>query len=155
MPGVADQIRRTQLKQEQKARKADMEKILRLVREGRLHEADERELETVRLALELNKLIEERRGASFPDSSELTEAIKKAISEGMADVQVRTVPSADPDRPKMRHVSLADIVQDKSRIDITHQETIDQEVEGESSKEKLAKLKKLKSSDNGRPEKAS
>lgn len=155
MPGVADQIRRTQLKQEQQARKADMEHVLQLVKEGRLHEADERELEIIRLALELNKLIDEKSTTTWPDSAELAAAIRKAISEGMADVQVRTVPSTDPDRPQMRHVSLADIVQDGSRIDIAHQETMDQEVKGESSKEKLARLKKLKSSDHDRPEETS
>ena len=56
VPGVADQVRKTQLSQEQKARKSEMQELLKMLDEGRLHEADERQLEFLKLALELNEL---------------------------------------------------------------------------------------------------
>ncbi len=57
VPGVADTIRKTRLKQDQKARQSDMAELLRMVQEGRIHEADERQLENLKLALELNNLL--------------------------------------------------------------------------------------------------
>lgn len=151
VPGVADKIRRTQLKQDQKARQADMQELLKLVREGRLHEADERQLEALKLALELNNLIGERPTtpvAVAPAADELVNAIKQAISEGMSNITVNAVsgnPADDPSRPQMRHVSLADLIQDDTRIDISHSEGIGHKVEGaEESSDKLEKLRKLK-----------
>jgi hypothetical protein len=148
VPGVADQIRRTQLKQDQKARQRDMKELLSLVREGRLHEADERQLESLRLALELNKLLEEKQSPS-PPAEELVAAVKQAIAEGMADVtlSVPGVSLEDPDRPEMRHVSLADLVQDDKEVDIAHKESIQHSVEGKGSTDKREKLRKLKRSE--------
>jgi len=148
VPGVADQIRRTQLKQDQKARKIEMDGLLRLVREGRLNEADERQLESLRLALELNKLLDEKRSSSSPQIEELVDAVKKAIAEGMSDVSI-SVPREsydDPDRPAMRHVSLVDLVQEDGSVDIAHKDAIKRSVEGEESTDKLEKLRKLKGS---------
>ena len=55
MPGVADSIRRTGLAQEQKSRQRDMEELLGMVRDGRLHEADSRQLETLKLHLQYGR----------------------------------------------------------------------------------------------------
>ena len=148
VPGVADKVRRTQLKQEQKARRVEMDELLRLVREGRLHEADERQLESLRLALELNTLLEEKQAPSALPTEELVTAVRQAISEGMADVRI-AVPGAgfeDPNRPEMRHVSLADLVQADDEVDITHKDAIKRSVEGEESTDKLEKLRKIKGS---------
>lgn len=149
VPGVADQIRKTQLKQEQKARKTEMEELMRLVQEGRLHEADERQLENLKLALELNRLLEDRRPQQEAlDSDQLVAAVKQAISEGMSGITVNTSPgsggAADSSRPQMRHVSLADLVQDDTKVDISHKDGISKQIEGSESSDKLEKLRKLK-----------
>ena len=154
MPGVAERVRQTQLIQEQRVRKADMQSLLRMVKEGRLHEADAVQLETLKLALELNQLLEDKRPTTaFPDPEELVSVIKQAVSEGMIDVVVKAVPEADPNRPQMRHVSLADLVQEDTKIDIAHKDSIGQEITGESAQEKLEQLRKLKGGSNDRPEK--
>jgi hypothetical protein len=144
VPGVADQIRKTQLKQDQKARQSEMQELLRMVQEGRLHEADERQLENLKLALELNNLLgnrsPEESQQQFVMSEELVEAVKRAISEGMANV----AGVDDPSRPQMRHVSLADLVQDKTEVNISHKDGISKEIEGDESTDKLKKLRKLK-----------
>lgn len=150
VPGVADQIKKTQLKQEQKARQADMQELLKLVKEGRLHEADERQLENLKLALELNTLLEQRQPQQPAlDSTQLVEAVKQAISEGMSNVSINASGSggehvSDPSRPSMRHVSLADLVQDETKVDISHRDGISKEIEGSESSDKLEKLRKIK-----------
>ena len=105
MPGVADTIRKTQLKQDQKARKNDMQELLRMVQEGRLGEADERQLENLKMALELNNLLgKQDTPQAGVDPAQLVEAVKQAISEGMSNVTVNapgadgTVDSSRPDR---------------------------------------------------------
>ena len=45
MPGVADAIRKTGLRQEKKSRQEEIAQLVTLIQEGRLHEADERQLE--------------------------------------------------------------------------------------------------------------
>lgn len=150
MPGVADTISKTQKKQDQKARQADMKELLRMVQEGRLHEADERQLESLKLALELNTILGERTTpAPVIDSSQLVEAVKQAITEGMSNVTINAIssgdPMNDPSRPQMKHTSLADLIQDGTTVDISHSEGIGQDVEGgEESADKLEKLRKLK-----------
>lgn len=151
MPGVADQIGKTQKKQEQKARQADMKELLRMVQEGRLHEADERQLESLKLALEINTLIGEKSAAPAPtiDPTQLVEAVKQAITEGMSNVTINAVSSGDaindPSRPQMKHVSLADLVQDDTKVDISHSEGVSKDVAGgEASTDKLEQLRKLK-----------
>jgi hypothetical protein len=150
VPGVADQISKTKKKQDQKARQADMQELLRMVQEGRLHEADERQLESLKLALEINTLLGERSAAPAVDSAQLAEAVKQAIAEGMANVTVKAVggaadPALDPSRPQMKHVSLVDLVQDDTKVDISHSEGISKDVAGEKdSTDKLEQLRKLK-----------
>lgn len=149
MPGVADTIRKTQLKQDQKSRQSDMSELLRMVQEGRIHEADERQLENLKLALELNQLLGDKdTSQQGVDSAQLVEAVKQAISEGMSGVTVNTTVvgegMVDPSRPQMRHTSLVDLAQDDTKIDISHKEGISKEVEGEESTDKLEKLRKLK-----------
>lgn len=147
VPGVADTIRRTQLKQDQKSRKNEMQELLLMVQEGRLGEADERQLEHLKLALELNSLLGKQEAPqSGVDSAQLVEAVKQAITEGMSNVTV-TAPGADgvdPSRPQMKHTSLANLTQSDDKVDISHKEEISKEVEGEESADKLDKLRKLK-----------
>ncbi len=145
VPGVADTIRRTQLKQDKKARQSDMQELLRMVEEGRLHEADERQLESLKMALELSNLLgKNQEPQAGVDPTQLVEAVKQAISEGMANVTVLGADGLDPSRPEMRHVSLADLTQDDTKINIAHKEGIGTEVEGIESSDKLEKLRKIK-----------
>lgn len=89
VPGVADTIRRTQLKQDQKSRKNEMQELLLMVQEGRLGEADERQLEHLKLALELNNLLgKQDTPQSGVDPAQLVEVVKQAITEGMSNVTV-------------------------------------------------------------------
>lgn len=150
VPGVADTVRKTQLKQDQKSRQSDMAELLRMVQEGRIHEADERQLENLKLALELNNLLEPRETVlqSDIDSEALVEAVKTAISEGMSNVTVNTTVVGegmiDPSRPQMRHTPLTDLAQDDTKIDISNRDEISKEIEGEESTDKLEKLRKIK-----------
>lgn len=145
VPGVADTIRKTQLKQDKKARQSDMQELLRMVEEGRLHEADERQLESLKMALELSNLLgKNQEPQASVDPTQLVEAVKQAISEGMANVTVLGADGLDPSRPEMRHVSLADLTQDDTKINIAHKEGIGTEVEGIESSDKLEKLRKIK-----------
>jgi hypothetical protein len=149
VPGVADQIRKTQLSQERKARKNDMQELLKMLQEGRLHEADERQLEYLKLAVELNEFFGERNYAQIGgiDSEQLVAAVKQAISEGMAGITVNAVTGegvVDSSRPQMKHTPLLDLAQDDTVVDISHKEGIGTEIEGEVLTDKLEKLRKLK-----------
>ncbi len=150
VPGVANQIRKTQLKQDQKSRHSDMQELLRMVREGRLHEADERQLESLKLVLELNRFLDDRQAPQAEiDPTQLVEAVKQAISEGMSNVNITNVVGeglVDPSRPQMKHTSLADLAQDDTKIDIAHSDEISKEIEGEASADKLEKLRQIKGS---------
>lgn len=152
--GVADQVRRTQQIQEQRARKDDMGLLIKMVKEGRLHEADERQLETLKLALELNQLMGEDRQQPVQasiSSEDLAKAMKEAVSEVVANLPARGVgglPADDPARPQMKHVSLADLTQDNTAVNISHKDSVGKEIEGKASSDKLEKLKKLKKTDD-------
>ncbi len=153
MPGVADQIRRTQLSQDQKTRKQDMENLTKLVEEGRLHEADERQLETLRLIADLRQAFNASNPEATPttsvniDNKEVIEAVRQAVGEAVANMSIGAVvsPAADPARPKMKHISLADIVQSEDEVKISHGGKLGEEQAGtEDSTDKLEKLRKLK-----------
>ena len=149
MPGVADTIRKTQLSQDQKARKRDMEDLTRLVAEGRLHEADERQLETLQLMRELRGAFTAGPTEVAPievniDNKEIIEAVKQAVGEVVAKMPAVS-PADDPDRPQMKHTSLADLAQGKDEIKISHGGKLGEEQSGtEDSTDKLEKLRKLK-----------
>jgi len=151
MPGVADQIRRTELRQSQKQRQQDMSEIVQMVQEGRLHEADERQLETLRLVAELQKVFTPTPTEAITpsvnvnvDNTELIEAVKQAIKEGLP-VGGIVSPANDPARPKMGHTSLADLAQSDKDIKISHSEDLGEEQTGtDDSTDKLAKLRRLK-----------
>ncbi len=145
MPGVADTIRRTRLSQDQKARKKDMEDLTRLVAEGRLHEADERQLETLQLMRELRESFISPSSEIAPaDNTEIIEAVKQAMGEVVAKMPAIS-PAQDPSRPKMKHTSLADIVQSEDKIKISHGGKLGEDQAGtEDSTDKLEKLRKLK-----------
>ncbi len=148
VPGVADTIRKTQLKQDQKARQSDMAELLVMVQEGRIHEADERQLENLKLALELNQLLGPKETPAGVDSEALVSAVQRAITEGMSNVTVNAhgggggVP--DPSRPQMKHTSLANLTQADSEVSITNKDDISTTIEGEESSDKLDKLRKIK-----------
>lgn len=156
MPGVADQVRRTQLRQDHKQRQQDMDEILLMVQENRLHEADERQLETLRLVTELQKVFaSSSTEAVVPsvninvDNAEMIEAVKQTIAEGLSNISIGTAvsPANDPARPKMGHTSLTDLVQSDSDVKISHSEDLGEEQTGtDDSTDKLAKLRRLKGS---------
>lgn len=153
MPGVADAERRTRATQEQQNRNKEREELLRLVSEGRLHEADAHQLETIKLALELNQVLSSQR----PQQAAVdTDALAAAIREAMVDVvsKLPTVSNtsgttgsgvSDPARPKMRHVDLTSIQHGESGITISHDDTLAQDKESdEDAAEKLRRLRELK-----------
>jgi len=153
MPGVAEQVRRTGLRQDQKQRQQDMDEIILMVQEGRIHEADERQLETLRLVAELQKVFGTGPTETVipsvnvnVDNTELIEAVKQAIKEGLPVGGI--VSSAnDPARPKMGHTSLTDLVQSDSDVKISHSEDLGEEQTGtDDSTDKLAKLRRIKGS---------
>ena len=152
MPGVADQVRRTQLSQDQQSRKRDMDELLRMVSEDRLHEADERQLEMLRMIKDLRQALEP--ASEDPtvvtvnvDNAELIEAVKQAMGEVVANMPAAgpLSPANDPSRPKMKHTSMADLAQGKDDVTISHAGQLGEELVGEEdSSDKLEKLKKLK-----------
>lgn len=156
MPSVADAERRTKATQEQRGRKEDRENLLRLVSEGRLHEADGHQLEQIKLALELSELLGTTKQEPTPiiDAETLTAALRGAVADvmaGMPTVSNVGVPTGshapDPARPKMKHTSLASITHKDSELSVNHGDTLVQENKGnEDTAEKLRRLKKLKGS---------
>ena len=81
------------------------------------------------------------------DPAQLVEAVKAShCTEGMSNVTVNApgADGVDPSRPEMKHTSLANLVQDDTKVDISHKGEISKKVEGEESTDKLDKLKKLK-----------
>lgn len=153
MPGVADQIKRTQQKQEQRSRKREMEELVRMVDEGRIHEADERQLETLKLIAELREGLGEpapdgaEAVAAAPDP-EFLEQVKKVVADALAGLPASIAassPMSDPARPKMRHTSMVDLVQPDSDVTISHDGDLGEEKTGEEdSADKLEKLRRLK-----------
>lgn len=145
MPGVSDKIRRTQMRQDQKQRKEDMEELVRMVKENRLHEADERQLETLKLVVELQKIF--GTGATpVGIPQDLVEAVKNAVTEAVSNLPIGVAapamrPMDDPDRPSMKHVSL-DLSQDGKDLKIAHGDTLGKETESTDDAE--AKRKKLR-----------
>mgnify|MGYP005848140905 CR=1 FL=1 len=151
MPGVADAIRKTTLIQEQRARKQDMQELINMVNEGRLHEADERQLETLKLSLELNDLLQKRVEPANIDTDALTDAVTKAVQQAVKNIPSvehslsPDTTSQDVQRPGMKHTSLADLAQSDEKIEIVDSGNLVQEgPETKGSADKLAKLKKLK-----------
>jgi hypothetical protein len=145
VPGVADSIRRTNLTRDKDARKKDMDEILRMVHENRLHEADERQLENLSLALELKKLIGEKTAV---DANDLNKTITDAITAALQNIPtistVNGFVAADVNRPGMKHISLADLQQTEDRVEISNIEITETKPGEEDAASKLSKLKKLK-----------
>ncbi len=147
MPGVSDQIRRTKMKQDQKRRQEDMEELVAMVRENRLHEADERQLETLKLVVELQKVF----GTSATPigiPQELVDAVTNAVTDAVSNLPAGVGPAVrpqdDPDRPSMKHVSL-DLSQDGQDLKVSHGEALGKEKEstddGGAKRKKLRELK--------------
>lgn len=148
MPGVSERIRRTQMKQDQKRRKTDMEELVRMVKEDRLHEADERQLETLRVVAELQKVF--GTGATpVGIPQELVDAVTNAVTEAVSNLPAGAIaapvrPQDDPERPSMKHVSL-DLSQDGTDMKISHGEELGKEKEStDDAEDKLKKLQELK-----------
>ena len=152
MPGVADQIRKTQLKQDQRVRKQDMKELIQMVEEGRLHEADERQLETLKLALELNHVVGTKSEAPQVDANAIATAISKAMEQVIGKIPAQIVggtgviSAAHMERPGMKHTSLADLQQTDEGIEIVdHGSLLGESKTGSGdAADKLAKLKKLR-----------
>ena len=151
MPGVSERIRRTQLKQDQKRRKVDMEELVRMVKENRLHEADERQLETLKLVAELQKVF--GTGATpVGIPQELVDAVTNAVTDAVSNLPVGAIaapvrPQDDPERPSMKHVSL-DLSQDGNDLKISHGDELGKEKESTDDaggkRKKLQELKRKK-----------
>lgn len=152
MPGVADAERRTRASQKQQGRKRDRETLLNLLAEGRIHEADEHQLEQIKLALELSELmgVKQESGPAL-DEDKLVAAMRDAMAEVVANMQavVGTAGSAASDpiasRPKMGHNSMTSISHKDSGLDVQGAENLTQEAEGDDdAAEKLRRLRELK-----------
>ncbi len=148
MPGVSERIRRTQMKQDQKRRLSDMEELVRMVKENRLHEADERQLETLKLVAELQKVF--GTGATpVGIPQELVDAVTNAVTDAVSNLPVGAIaapvrPQDDPERPSMKHVSL-DLSQDGNDLKISHGDELGKEKEStDDAKGKRKKLRELK-----------
>jgi len=149
MPGVSEQVRRTQLKQDQKRRKEDMEELVRMVKENRLHEADERQLESLKMVAELQKVFgTEATPIGIPQ--ELLDAVTNAVTDAVSNLPAGAIappvrPQDDPARPSMKHVSL-DLSQSGDDLKISHGEELGKEKESTDDAEgKRKKLKELTS----------
>ena len=151
MPGVSEQVRRTQMKQDQKRRKEDMKELVSMVKENRLHEADERQLETLKLVAELQKIFgTEATPVGVPQ--ELVDAVRNAVTEAVTNLPAGTTPviqpQDDPDRPSMKHVSL-DLSQGGKDLQIRHGEELGKEQKStDDAEDKRKKLKELKGKDD-------
>lgn len=154
MPGVADQIRKTQVKQAQQVRKQDMKQLIQLVDEGRLHEADEHQLETLKLALELNSIIGSKNEVVQVNAQAIADAVSKAIGKVIKNLPERIVgggidmlPLLDPSRPGMKHTSLSDLRQLDEDIEVVDHDGVlagESKTGSDDAADKLAKLKKLR-----------
>ena len=161
MPGVADAVRKTGLKQEKKARQDDITQLITLIQEGRLHEADERQLENLIMIQELKDIIEQRPAretvtAKMEETTspvagmspkELAEVIKSAVNAAMQGLPANAAGGAtlDSARPKMGHTSLVDLGQSSDEIKISNEGDLGEEKTGEDdSAGKLERLRKLK-----------
>ena len=150
MPGVADAERRTRATQKQQGRKRDRETLMNLLAEGRLHEADEHQLEQIKLALELSELMGVKQDAPAGlDEEALVSAVRAAMAEVVANMPRAGGPTgssvSDPARPKMGHNSMTSISHKDSGLDVQGAENLTQETEGdEDAAEKLRRLRELK-----------
>jgi hypothetical protein len=136
------------MKQEQKQRASDMEELIRMVKENRLHEADERQLESLKLVAELQKVF--GTGATpVGIPQELVDAVTNAVTDAVSNLPPGAVagpvrPQDDPDRPAMAHVSL-DLSQDGNDLEISHGDELGKEKEStDDAEDKLKKLQDLK-----------
>ncbi len=150
VPGVADQIRKTQLSQDRQSRQSDMQELLRMVEEGRLHEADDRQLETLKLSLELNHLLEPKAQGPVEVniSSDIIDAVKVAIAEQLKNsggVHYQGRPADDPARPGMRAVTLGDLSHEKTDLEIQGDMKGDTGKSADDAAAKRELLKKIKS----------
>jgi hypothetical protein len=138
------------MKQEQKQRASDMKELLRMVKENRLHEADERQLESLKLVAELQKVF--GNGEATPPvgiPQELVDAVTNAVTDAVSNLPPGAVagpvrPQDDPDRPTMGHVSL-DLSQDGNDLEVSHGDELGKEKEStDDAEDKLKKLRDLK-----------
>lgn len=149
MPGVADASRRTKLIQEQIQRKKDMDEILKMVKEERLHEADSRQLEILRLIQELNGVGLAPPSSPSPLSEDrLAELVAAKVAEVLAssagsNTFVSNSPSNTSERPSMKHVSidLSQSPNDKVTISV---DQLGEEKDGAGAQEAADKLEKLR-----------
>ena len=152
MPGVADAERKTRASQKQQGRKRDREALMDLLAQGRLHEADEHQLEQIKLALELSELMGAKQEGPALDEEKLVSAVRAAMAEVVANMPTGiSGPTgssvSDPARPKMGHNSMTSISHKDSGFDVQGAENLTQETEGdEDAAEKLRRLKELKGS---------
>jgi len=153
VPGVADAERRTRAAQEQRGRKYNRENLLKLIKEGRLHEADAEQVEQIKLALELNELLGRPAESNGIDADTLAIALKEALTEVVSSISnssgggVGTGLVKPTSRPGMKHTSLTSIAHKDSEVSISHGDTLAEESEGEEdAAAKLRRLREIKGS---------
>ncbi len=152
MPGVADAERRTRNAQSQQGRKKDREELLKLLKEGRLHEADAEQVEQIKLALELNELLGVKQEVTAGiDPDDLAAALRGAVAEVVQSMPKSVGPTgsavSDPARPKMGHSSMTSIAHKESGLEVKGADNLTTETEGdESAADKLKRLRELKGS---------
>lgn len=147
--GVADQIRKTQLQQDQRSRQSDMRELLKMVQEGRLHEADERQLENLKLSIELNHLLEPREQppVEINISSDIIEAVRGAVADQLAKsgtFQPHEGFETDTARPEMKQVTLGTLSHEKEDLQIQGDLKGDTGKSSDDAAQKREMLKKIK-----------
>jgi len=156
MSGVADAIRNTQLKQEHLRRRKDMEMLLKMVQEDRLHEADARQLEILRLVRELGGIGLELPAApavlptSVIDEDRLATLVAEKLAASLGSISQSPmgtqVTPLQEDRPALRHVSidLEQVPEDNIKVSVTDLGESTQSPDSEDPTDKLKRLKILK-----------
>lgn len=149
MPGVADAVRATQSAQEHKKRQSEREELLRMVKEGRIHECTEHQMENLKLMLELQKAFG---GELEPVVAEIgdgvVDAVKQAVTDALANMPTRLVSGdglvVDTARPSMRHMS-TELSQKDEGMTISNEEDLaKEETTADDSSDKLKRLRELK-----------
>lgn len=149
VPGVADQIRKTKLTQDQRSRQNDMQELLKMVQEGRLHEADERQLANLKLAMELNQILAPKSQAPIEVniSTDIIDAVREVVADQLAKsgtIYPQGVPAVDPDRPVMKQVTLGTLSHEKEDLHIQGDLKGDVGKSADDAAQKREMLKKIK-----------
>lgn len=159
MPGVADRVRKTQLLQEREQRREETQEVLNLIKENRLHEADDRQIDLIKTSMEITTTINEAKIAGrrshdlqsqLDKLGDLENLINNAVRSALSGVvqgggSAVSSPPSDPQRPKMEHISIADIQIAQEPVSLTNSTSLGETVVNDSeATDKLEQLRRLK-----------